>query len=211
MKRKRKFLERVNAWFLVVLMVISIIPFNMFRIRAKADSQTNNGYSITVKDANEELINDVNIEYLIKAGNDSIQGNVNTINGVALIADITSDLITDTETAGSTVTIDITATKDGYIKYTGTGIEVTKVDDNIDIKMLEKAIDDTFKFSSETVEISCYESFTNTASSSKRTGIVQYSVESSDVDDCVSVDSDGVITTKKAGNATIKAVLPEDE
>lgn len=86
MKRKRKFLERVNAWFLVVLMVISIIPFNMFRIRAKADSQTNNGYSITVKDANEELINDVNIEYLIKAGNDSIQGNVNTINGVALIA-----------------------------------------------------------------------------------------------------------------------------
>ena len=211
MKRKRKFLERVNAWFLVVLMVISIIPFNMFRIRAKADSQTNNGYSITVKDANEELINDVNIEYLIKAGNDSIQGNVNTINGVALIADITSDLITDTETAGSTVTIDITATKDGYIKYTGTGIEVTKVDDNIDIKMLEKAIDDTFKFSSETVEISCYESFTNTASSSKRTGIVQYSVESSDVDDCVSVDSDGVITTKKAGNATIKAVLPEDD
>lgn len=37
MKGKRKLIERINAWFLVILMVISIIPFNVFRIRAKAD------------------------------------------------------------------------------------------------------------------------------------------------------------------------------
>lgn len=65
MKGKRKLIERINAWFLVILMVISIIPFNVFRIRAKADSQTN-GYSITVKDEAGALIDGVNCRHNLR-------------------------------------------------------------------------------------------------------------------------------------------------
>lgn len=210
MKGKRKLIERINAWFLVILMVISIIPFNVFRIRAKADSQTN-GYSITVKDEAGALIDGVNIEYLIKAGSKNKSGNVVTINGIALIADITSDLIANAATDGTTVTMDIIATKDGYVKYTNNNIQIVNDVDNIDIEIHKKAIDDTFAFTLSTAEIKYGEDFTNTATSSKtdRTGTVTYSVESGD--ECVSVDNDGAITTLKAGSATIKAVLPEDE
>lgn len=210
MKGKRKLIERINAWFLVILMVISIIPFNVFRIRAKADSQTN-GYSITVKDEAGALIDGVNIEYLIKAGSENKSGNVVTINGIALIADITSDLIANAATDGTTVTMDITATKDGYVKHTSTNIQVVNDVDNIDVEIHKKAIDDTFAFTLSTAEIKYSEDFTNTAASSKtdRAGTVTYSVESGD--ECISVDNDGAITTLKAGSATIKAVLPEDE
>ena len=74
--------------------------------------------------------------------------------------------------------------------------------------MTAKQADDTFAFEKTTAVIKYGDSFSNTASSKKRTGTVNYSVVSGN--DCVSVDSDGVITTLKAGTARIKAVLPED-
>lgn len=73
-----------------------------------------------------------------------------------------------------------------------------------------KLIDDTFAFDEEEPDDIEYgdDTYVNQASCSNSTGSITYSVESGD---SVSVDSDGYITTLKAGTSTIKAVLAEDD
>ena len=209
MKGKRKVKERVLAWYLVLLMVVSIIPFNMFKMHARADVQSNS-YTITVKNQDGELLNDVSIEYVVKLGTETkANRTVVTTTGVAGISEITDDLLNEARTASKEVTVDITAKKKGYIEYTNAGISVTASTGNVDVQMTAKQADDTFAFEKTTAAIKYGDSFSNTASSKKRTGTVNYSVVSGD--DCVSVDSDGVITTLKSGAAKIKAVLLEDD
>ena len=209
MKGKRKVKERVLAWYLVLLMVVSIIPFNMFKMHARADVQSNS-YTITVKNQDGELLNDVSIEYVVKLGTETkANRTVVTTTGVAGISEITDDLLNEARTASKEVTVDITAKKKGYIEYSNAGISVTASTGNVDVQMTAKQADDTFAFEKTTAAIKYGDSFSNTASSKKRTGTVNYSVVSGD--DCVSVDSDGVITTLKSGAAKIKAVLLEDD
>ena len=209
MKGKRKVKERVLAWYLVLLMIVSIIPFNMFKMHARADVQSDS-YTITVKNQDGELLDDVSIEYLVKLGTvTKASGIVVTTTGVAAIPEITDDLLNDAQTASEEVTVDITAKKKGYIEYSQAGIQVKASTGNVDVQMTAKQEDDTFAFEKTTAAIKYGDSFSNAASSAKRTGIVNYSVVSGD--DCVSVDSDGVITTLKSGTAKIKAVLSEDD
>ena len=209
MKGKRKVKERVLAWYLVLLMVVSIIPFNMFKMHARADVQSNS-YTITVKNQDGELLNDVSIEYVVKSGTEiKASSTVVTTTGVAVISEITDDLLNEAQTASEDVTVDITAKKKGYKEYSNAGISVTASIGNVDVQMTAKQADDTFAFEKTTAVIKYGDSFSNTASSKKCTGTVNYSVVSGN--DCVSVDSDGVITTLKAGTARIKAVLLEDD
>lgn len=209
MKGKRKVKERVLAWYLVLLMVVSIIPFNMFKMHARADVQSNS-YTITVKNQDGELLDDVSIEYVVKLGTETkANRTVVTTTGVADISEITDDLLNEAKTASKEVTVDITAKKKGYKEYSKAGISVTASIKNVDVQMTAKQADDTFAFEKTTAAIKYGESFSNTALSTKRTDTVNYSVVSGD--DCVSVDSDGVITTLKAGTAKIKAVLLEDD
>ena len=209
MKGKRKVKERVLAWYLVLLMVVSIIPFNMFKMHARADVQSNS-YTITVKNQDGELLVDVSIEYVVKLGTETkANRTVVTTTGVAGISEITDDLLNEARTASKEVTVDITAKKKGYIEYSNAGISVTASTGNVDVQMTAKQADDTFAFEKTTAAIKYGDNFSNTASSKKRTGTVNYSVVSGD--DCVSVDSDGVITTLKSGAAKIKAVLLEDD
>ena len=209
MKGKRKVKERVLAWYLVLLMVVSIIPFNMFKMHARADVQSNS-YTITVKNQDGELLDDVSIEYVVKSGTETkANRTIVTTTGVARISEITDDLLNEAQTASEDVTVDITAKKKGYIEYSNAGISVTTSTGNVDVQMTAKQADDTFAFEKTTAAIKYGDSFSNTASSKKRTGTVNYSVVSGD--DCVSVDSDGVITTLKPGAAKIKAVLLEDD
>lgn len=209
MKGKRKVKERVLAWYLVLLMVVSIIPFNMFKMHARADVQSNS-YTITVKNQDGELLVDVSIEYVVKLGTETkANRTVVTTTGVAGISEITDDLLKEAQTASKEVTVDITAKKKGYKEYSNAGISVTASIGNVDVQMTAKQADDTFAFEKTTAVIKYGDSFSNTASSKKRTGTVNYSVVSGN--DCVSVDSDGVITTLKAGTARIKAVLLEDD
>ena len=209
MKGKRKVKERVLAWYLVLLMVVSIIPFNMFKLHARADVQSNS-YTITVKNQDGELLDDVSIEYVVKLGTETKASRiVVTTTGVAGIPEITDDLLNEAQTASEEVTVDITAKKKGYKEYSNAGISVTASIKNVDVQMTAKQADDAFAFEKTTAAIKYGDSFSNTASSTKRTGTVNYSVVSGD--DCVSVDSDGVITTLKAGTARIKAVLLEDD
>lgn len=210
MKGKRKVKERVLAWYLVLLMVVSIIPFNMFKMHARADVQSNS-YTITVKNQDGELLDDVSIEYVVKLGTETkANRTVVTTTGVAGISEITDDLLNKAQTASKEVTVDITAKKKGYKEYSNAGISVTASIKNVDVQMTAKQADDTFAFEKTTAAIKYGDSFSNTASSTKkRTGTVNYSVVSGD--DCVSVDSDGVITTLKSGAAKIKAVLLEDD
>ena len=208
MKGKRKVKERVLAWYLVLLMVVSIIPFNMFKMHARADVQSDS-YTITVKNQDGELLDDVSIEYVVKLGTETkANRTVVTTTGVAGISEITDDLLNEAKTASEEVTVDITAKKKGYKEYSNAGISVTASIKNVDVQMTAKQADDTFAFEKTTAAIKYGDSFSNTASSKKCTGTVNYSVVSGD--DCVSVDSDGVITTLKSGTAKIKAVLPED-
>ena len=118
-------------------------------------------------------------------------------------------MLNEARTASKEVTVDITAKKKGYKEYSKAGISVTASIGNVDVQMTAKQADDTFAFEKTTAVIKYGDSFSNTASSKKRTGTVNYSVVSGN--DCVSVDSDGVITTLKAGTARIKAVLLEDD
>ena len=209
MKGKRKVKERVLAWYLVLLMVVSIIPFNMFKMHARADVQSNS-YTITVKNQDGELLDDVSIEYVVKLGTETkARRTVVTTKGVAGIPEITEDLLNEAQTASEEVTVDITAKKKGYKEYSNAGISVTASIKNVDVQMTAKQADDTFAFEKTTAAIKYGDSFSNIASSTKRKGTVNYSVVSGD--DCVSVDSDGVITTLKSGTAKIKAVLPEDD
>lgn len=209
MKGKRKVKERVLAWYLVLLMVVSIIPFNMFKMHARADVQSD-GFTITVKNQDGELLDDVSIEYVVKLGTETkASGKVVTKTGVAGISEITDDLLNEAQTASEEVTVDITAKKKGYRKYSKADISVTASIKNVDVQMTAKPADDTFAFEKTTAAIKYGDSFSNTASSKKRTGTVNYSVVSGD--DCVSVDSDGGITTLKSGTAKIKAVLLEDD
>ena len=162
----------------------------MFKMHARADVQSNS-YTITVKNQDGELLDDVSIEYVVKLGTETkANRTVVTTTGVADISEIT------------------TAKKKGYIEYSKAGISVTASIGNVDVQMTAKQADDTFAFEKTTAVIKYGDGFSNTASSKKRTGTVNYSVVSGN--DCVSVDSDGVITTLKAGSARIKAVLPED-
>ena len=211
MKGKRKVKERVLAWYLVLLMVVSIIPFNMFKMHARADVQSD-GFTITVKNDSGELLEGVSIEYLLKKGTLTIAEKTEdtTLAGTVSIPEITEDLLNDARTASEEVTVDITAKKKGYKEYSNAGISVTASIKNVDVQMTAKQADDTFAFEKTTAAIKYGDSFSNTASSTKkRTGTVNYSVVSGD--DCVSVDSDGVITTLKSGTAKIKAVLLEDD
>ena len=209
MKGKRKVKERVLAWYLVLLMVVSIIPFNMFKLHARADVQSNS-YTITVKNQDGELLDDVSIEYVVKLGTETKASRiVVTTTGVAGIPEITDDLLNEAQTASEEVTVDITAKKKGYKEYSNAGISVTASIKNVDVQMTAKQADDAFAFEKTTAAIKYGDSFSNTASSTKRTGTVNYSVVSGD--DCVSVGSDGVITTLKSGAAKIKAVLLEDD
>lgn len=209
MKGKRKVKERVLAWYLVLLMIVSIIPFNMFKMHARADVQSNS-YTITVKNQDGELLDDVSIEYVVKSGTETkANRTIVTTTGVARISEITDDLLNEAQTASEDVTVDITAKKKGYIEYSNAGISVTTSTGNVDVQMTAKQADDTFAFEKTTAAIKYGDSFSNTALSKKRTGTVNYSVVSGD--DCVSVDSDGVITTLKPGAAKIKAVLLEDD
>lgn len=210
MKGKRKVKERVLAWYLVLLMVVSIIPFNMFKMHARADVQSD-GFTITVKNDSGELLEGVSIEYLLKKGTLTIAEKTEdtTLAGTVSIPEITDDLLNEAQTASEDVTVDITAKKKGYIEYSKAGISVTASIGNVDVQMTAKQADDTFAFEKTTAVIKYGDSFSNTASSKKRTGTVNYSVVSGN--DCVSVDSDGVITTLKAGTARIKAVLLEDD
>ncbi len=209
MKGKRKVKERVLAWYLVLLMVVSIIPFNMFKMHARADVQSNS-YTITVKNQDGELLDDVSIEYVVKLGTETkANGSVVTTMGVAVIPDITEDLLNEAQDASEDVTVDITAKKKGYAEYSKAGIQVTALKGNVDVQMIAKQTDDTFAFKTTTAVIKYNDEFSNTASSANRSGTVSYSVVSGD--DCVSVDNDGIITTLKAGTARIKAVLPEDD
>ena len=209
MKGKRKVKERVLAWYLVLLMVVSIIPFNMFKLHARADVQSNS-YTITVKNQDGELLDDVSIEYVVKLGTETKASRiVVTTTGVAGIPEITDDLLNEAQTASEEVTVDITAKKKGYKEYSNAGISVTASIKNVDVQMTAKQADDAFAFEKTTAAIKYGDSFSNTASSKKRTGTVNYSVVSGD--DCVSVGSDGVITTLKSGTAKIKAVLLEDD
>ena len=209
MKGKRKVKERVLAWYLVLLMVVSIIPFNMFKMHARADVQSD-GFTITVKNQDGELLDDVSIEYVVKLGTETkASGKVVTKTGVAGISEITDDLLNEAQTASEEVTVDITAKKKGYRKYSKADISVTASIKNVDVQITAKQVDDTFAFEKTTAAIKYGDSFSNTASSEKRTGTVIYSVVSGD--DCVSVDSDGGITTLKSGTAKIKAVLLEDD
>lgn len=211
MKGKRKVKERVLAWYLVLLMVVSIIPFNMFKMHARADVQSD-GFTITVKNDSGELLEGVSIEYLLKKGTLTIAEKTEdtTLAGTVSIPEITEDLLNDARTASEEVTVDITAKKKGYKEYSNAGISVTASIKNVDVQMTAKQADDTFAFEKTTAAIKYGDSFSNTASSTKkRTGTVNYSVVSGD--DCVSVDSDGVITTLKSGAAKIKAVLLEDD
>lgn len=210
MKVKRKVKERVLAWYLVLLMVVSIIPFNMFKMHARADVQSD-GFTITVKNDSGELLEGVSIEYLLKKGTLTIAEKTEdtTLAGTVSISEITDDLLNEAQTASEEVTVDITAKKKGYKEYSNVGISVTASIKNVDVQMTAKQADDTFAFEKTTAAIKYGDSFSNTASSTKRTGTVNYSVVSGG--DCVSVDSDGVITTLKSGTAKIKAVLPEDD
>ena len=210
MKGKRKVKERVLAWYLVLLMVVSIIPFNMFKMHARADVQSD-GFTITVKNDSGELLEGVSIEYLLKKGTLTIAEKTEdtTLAGTVSISEITDDLLNEAQTASEDVTVDITAKKKGYVEYSKVGISVTASIKNVDVQMTAKQADDTFAFEKTTAAIKYGDSFSNTASSTKRTGTVNYSVVSGD--DCVSVDSDGVITTLKSGTAKIKAVLLEDD
>ena len=210
MKGKRKVKERVLAWYLVLLMVVSIIPFNMFKMHARADVQSD-GFTITVKNDSGELLEGVSIEYLLKKGTLTIAEKTKdtTLAGTVSIPEITDDLLNEAQTASEEVTVDITAKKKGYKEYSNAGISVTASIKNVDVQMTAKQADDTFAFEKTTAAIKYGDSFSNTASSRKRTDTVNYSVVSGD--DCVSVDSDGVITTLKSGTAKIKAVLLEDD
>lgn len=113
MKGKRKVKERVLAWYLVLLMVVSIIPFNMFKMHARADVQSNS-YTITVKNKDGELLDDVSIEYVVKSGTETkASSTVVTTTGVAAISEITDDLLNKAQTASEDVTVDITAKQSG--------------------------------------------------------------------------------------------------
>ena len=91
MKGKRKVKERLLARNLVKLMAVSIIPFNMFKMHARADVQSNS-YTITVKNQDGELLDDVSIEYVVKLGTETkASGTVVTKTGVAGISEITDD------------------------------------------------------------------------------------------------------------------------
>lgn len=147
MKGKRKVKERVLAWYLVLLMVVSIIPFNMFKMHARADVQSD-GFTITVKNDSGELLEGVSIEYLLKKGTLTIAEKTEdtTLAGTVSIHEITEDLLNDARTASEEVTVDITAKKKGYIEYSNAGISVTASIKNVDVQMTAKQADDTFAF-----------------------------------------------------------------
>ena len=157
MKGKRKVKERVLAWYLVLLMVVSIIPFNMFKMHARADVQSNS-YTITVKNQDGELLDDVSIEYVVKLGTETkARRTVVTTKGVAGISEITDDLLNKAQTASEEVTVDITAKKKGYIEYSNAGISVTASIKNVDVQMTAKQADDTKGIENAVAQISAVE------------------------------------------------------
>ena len=103
----------------------------------------------------------------------------------------------------------ISVEKKGYKPFTTEDTVKFIEEKAFDVALVEKQIDDTFRFDTETPDDLVYGgTFTNTASAENSSGSITYSVQSGD---SVSVDSDGAVTTLKAGTSTVKAVLAEDE
>lgn len=148
--------------------------------------------SILVKDnADDSPINDASVSI---SGYTSVSGT--TTNGV-----FKTNLYKDE-------TYSISVTKKGYRASSKSSLLFSD-NSNYDVSLEAKLIDDTFKFADESpVTITYGDSYTNLASCSNSSGLIEYSVAG----DSVSVNATtGEITTKKAGTSTVKAKLKEDD
>lgn len=127
--------NRVLAAILALMMIIVMIPINVITVGAATEDHPD-VFTITVKNAKDELIDKATVEYSVKV-NDSVQlsDKTETEAGIAVVKNLETLDLSNPETA---VSIDVIAYKTGFEKTTVENATVTDIKGNLDVKLTEK-------------------------------------------------------------------------
>lgn len=129
-KKNVKVADRVLAVFLTVLMLFSMMPVSIF---ANAAAETD--YTITVKDAEANLISEATVDFIISVDDEIIDdGSITTGENGAAVIDLAE--YADEKAEDKVVTIDCTVSKDGYVAKE-TEITVEALNGNTEVTLEE--------------------------------------------------------------------------
>lgn len=135
MKTGLKVQNRVLAAILALMMIIVMIPINVITVGA-ATEEHSDVFTITVKNAKDELIDKATVEYSVKVnGSVQLSDKTETEAGIAVVKSMETLDLSNPKTV---VTIDVIAYKTGFDKTTVENATVTDIKGNLDVKLTEK-------------------------------------------------------------------------